>query len=112
MKTLIKWTSLAIILMIGCPHLAVRYTGSAGMAVCFLLFFAINPLFSLACGAAAGKDIHRLWPLPVITAVLFLAGTWLFFELGEPAFWLYGGIYLAIGIAAMLAGHFLRRRKQ
>ena len=111
MKKLMVWSILAMLLMIGCPWLAVEFAGSAGMAVCFILFFAINPLFSAVCGAIAGKNIKQLWALPIIIAGLFLAGTWLFFEMGEPAFLLYCGFYLVIGIIAMLISAFENKRK-
>ena len=111
MKKLITWTVLATLLMIGCPWLAVEFAGSAAMAICFILFFAINPLFSLLCGISAGKDIIRLWSLPIISATLFLAGVWLFFELYEPAFLLYCGCYLMLGIIAMLISAFVKSRK-
>lgn len=110
MKPFMTWTILAILLMIGCPWLAVEFAGSAGMAVCFILFFAVNPLFSVVCGAFAGKNIRQLWALPIITAGSFLAGVWLFFEMGEPAFLLYGGCYLMIGMIAMLISAFMNRR--
>ena len=80
------------------------------MAVCFILFFAVNPLFSEACGAAAGKNIRKYWAMPILTAALFLAGVWIFFELGEPAFLLYSGCYLAIGVAAMGIRWLVNRR--
>lgn len=111
MKKLLTWTLFAIILMIGCPWLAVKLAGSAGMAVCFILFFAVNPLFSVACGVFAGKDIKQLWSLPIITAGLFLAGTWLFFEMKETAFLLYCGCYLIIGVIAMLLSVLANKRK-
>ena len=103
---------LAIILMIICPWLTVEFAGSAGMAICFVLFFAVNPLFSVMCGAFAGKNIKQLWVLPIITAGLFLAGSWLFFEMGEIAFLVYCGCYLIIGIIAMLISAFMNKRKQ
>ena len=111
MKKLIAWTISALILMIGFPWLAVTFAGSAGMAICFLLFFAINPLYAAVCGAFAGKNIKQLWELPIITAGLFLAGAWLFFEMGETAFLLYCGCYLIIGIIAMLISAFVNKRK-
>lgn len=111
MINLIIWIILAILLMIGCPWLAVKYAGDSGMAVCFILFYAINPLFSAVCGAFAGKNIKQLWGLPIITAGLFLAGVWMFFEVGESAFLLYCGCYLMIGIVAMLIRAFLNKRK-
>ncbi len=112
MKKLIAWTISALILMIGFPWLAVAFAGSAGMAICFLLFYAINPLFSVVCGAFAGQNIKQLWALPIITAGLFLVGAWLFFELGETAFLLYCICYLIIGIVAMLISAFVNKRKQ
>lgn len=97
MKPLIFWSILAMLLMIGCPWLAATFAGSAGMAVCLLLFFGVNPIFSAVCGVFAGKDIKRLWPLPIVVAGLFLAGAWLFFAMGETAFLLYCVCYLMIG---------------
>ena len=107
MNVILGWILPAVLLMIGCPWLAAKFAGSAGMAVCLLLFFAVNPLFSAVCGVYAGKNIKRLWFLPVLNAGLFLAGAWLFFDMGEPAFLLYGGCYLLIGIIAMLIRAFL-----
>ena len=100
---------LCVLLLLGVAvsGLGVLFAGSAGMAVCLLLFFAVNPLFSAACGVYAGKNIKRLWFLPVLTAGLFLAGAWIFFDMGEPAFLLYCGCYLLIGIIAMLIRAFL-----
>ena len=112
MKKLIWWTISALILMIGFPWLAVEFAGSGGMAVCFILFYAINPLFAVFCGVSAGRNIKKLWMLPMITAVLFLTGAWLLFELYETAFLLYGGCYLAIGIAAMLISALINQRKR
>lgn len=112
MKPLIRWTGMAVLLMIGCPWLAVTFAGSAGMAVCFLLFFAVNPCFCALCGIAAGRDLKSLWPAPILSALLFLAGTWIFFDPGEFAFLLYCGIYLIIGIAFMAITSAVRNRKK
>lgn len=110
LKNIIFWTLAAAILMIGCPWLAVTFAGSAGMAVCFLLFYGINPMFCAVCGAYAGKNIRQLWMLPILAAVLFLCGAWLFFDMGEPAFLMYSGFYLLIGTIAMLIRFFLGKR--
>ena len=110
MKKTAVWIALAVLLMVGCPWLAVTFAGSAGMAVCFMLFFAVNPLFCLLCGVFAGRDIRRRWALPLVPAGLFLAGAWLFFDMGEPAFLLYCGCYLTIGAAAMLISAFVSKK--
>ena len=112
MKKFLFWTALATVLMIGCPWLAVTFAGDAGMAICFILFFAINPVFSAVCGVFAGREVKQLWPLPIITAVLFLAGAWIFFEMGEPAFLIYCGGYLIIGGLATLISALINRSKQ
>ena len=72
------------------------------MAVCFILFFAVNPLFSLVSGVYAGKNVKKLFAIPIITVALFLAGVWIFFDAGETAFLLYAAAYLVIGAASML----------
>lgn len=110
-KDFILWLAASAVVMLVLPWLAVTFVkGDAGMAVCFLLFFAVNPLYSVINGAFAGKDIRCLWSLPAVSAVLFLIGTWIFFDMGETAFILYAAAYLALGIAAMLISMFIRKK--
>ena len=112
-KDIILWLAASAVVMLAFPWLAVTFVkGDAGMAVCFLLFFAVNPLYSVIIGAFAGKDVKHLWSLPVISAVLFLIGTWIFFDMGETAFILYAAVYLVIGIMAMLISMFIRKKTQ
>jgi hypothetical protein len=112
-KNIILWLAASAVVMLAFPWLAVTFVkGDAGMAVCFLLFFAVNPLYSVLIGAFAGKDVKHLWSLPVISAVLFLIGTWIFFDMGETAFILYAAVYLIIGIMAMLISMFIRKKTQ
>ena len=112
-KNIILWLAASAVVMLAFPWLAVTFVkGDAGMAVCFLLFFAVNPLYSAIIGAFAGKDVKHLWSLPVISAVLFLIGTWIFFDMGETAFILYAAVYLIIGIMAMLISMFIRKKTQ
>ena len=110
-KNTILWMAASVVVMLAFPWLAVTFVkGDAGMAVCFLLFFAANPLYSVLIGTFVGKDIRHLWSLPVISALLFLIGTWIFFEMGETAFILYMAVYLALGIAAMLISMLIRKK--
>lgn len=109
MKKSTIWIAAAVLLMIGCPWLAVTFAGEAGMAICFILFYAVNPLFSIFCGVFAGSHWKRRWYLPLVSAGTFLLGTWLFFEMGEPAFLLYAGCYLALGMISMLIRWFFQK---
>ena len=101
MKKPLYWLIAALLLMVGAPFLAVTFAGDAGMAICFILFFALNPLFCILCGLFAGKSVKTRWFLPIAAALLFLLGTWTFFEPSEPAFLLYCGVYFALGLISM-----------
>ena len=63
-----------------CGYFRKRRCRNGGM---FSSVFAVNPLYSVLIGAFSGKDIRHLWSLPVISAVLFLIGTWIFFDMGR-----------------------------
>ena len=110
MKKIVLWPTAAVFVMLALPWLAVTLMkGDAGMAACFALFFAVNPVFSILMGAAAGREIRKLWFFPFLPAILFLAGTWIFFSMGETAFLLYAGIYLAMGFVSMLISSIRKR---
>lgn len=112
-KIFILWVMISMIIMLVLPWLAISFVkGDAGMAVCFILFFAVNPIYSVIMGAFAGKNIKSLWGMPVISAVLFLLGSWIFFSMGEMAFILYAGVYLILGIAAMTISVIIHRKIQ
>ena len=57
----------------------------------------------------AGKDRKELWIVPVITAVLFLAGAWSIFDKNETVLVLYALIYLLLGIASMFVSGFKKK---
>ena len=111
MKKIIPWMLATAVIMLVFPWLAVTFIkGDGGMAVCFILFFAVNPIYAICSGAYAGKDIKIFWPLPIITALFFLLGTWLFFSIGEKAFILYVFGYLLLGIVAELISMFVKKK--
>ena len=94
---------------VACGYFRKRRCRNGGM---FSSVFAVNPLYSVIIGAFAGKDLRYLWSLPVISAALFLIGTWIFFDMGETAFILYAAVYLALGIAAMLISTLFKKKMQ
>jgi hypothetical protein len=51
-----------------------------------------------------------MWTLPVISALMFLFGEWLFFDKDETAFVLYTGIYLAISAIFMFITRFSHKQ--
>ena len=112
MKKMIAWLIASAAILLALPWLAVTFIKSdAGMAVSLFLFFVLNPIYAICAGAYAGRDVKRFWALPVITALFFLDGAWLFFDMGEMAFILYALIYLLLGMAAMLLSRFIRKKQ-
>lgn len=112
-KPYIGWLALSFVIMLLLPWGAVTFVkGDAGMAVCFLLFYIIDPIYSALVGYFSGKSIKKMWSLPVICALAFLLGVWLFFDMGESAFILYAGIYFVIGAAVMFLSALMRKRTQ
>ena len=107
------WLLASGIVMLAFPWLAVTCIPSnTGMTAVLILFFAVNPGYSMAAGYYAGKQIRRLWWVPAVSAAAFLAGAWLFLEAGEPAFWTYAGIYFAIGMEAMFVSRLITGRRE
>ena len=111
MRKITLWLIASAAIMLALPWLAVTFIkGDGGMAACLVLFFALNPIYAVFTGIYAGRDIKRLWALPTITALFFLAGSWLFFDIGEKAFVLYASVYLFLGAAAMLISVFVKKK--
>lgn len=107
------WLGLCAGVMLVLPWFAVTFVQSdAGMAAVLVLFFVINPGFSMAAGYYAGKQIGRLWWVPGVSSGLFLTGACLFFEMGDPAFLTYAGIYFAVGMEAMLISRLITARRE
>ena len=112
MKQLFRSVAMSALIMLGLPWLAVTFApGDAGMAICFLLFYGVNPVYACICGyTCAGKGKY-MWLCPVLVSVLFLLGSWLFFDTGEKIFLIYALIYLGLGLVAMTISTFLLKNK-
>jgi len=109
----VLWLLLSAVVMILLPWLAVTFvTPKSGMTAVLILFFAVNPGYSMAAGYYAGQQMHRLWWVPAVSAGLFLAGVWLVFEAGEFAFLTYAGAYFAIGMEAMFVSRLITGRRE
>lgn len=109
----IGWLTGSAAVMLLLPWAAVTFVrNDAGMAVTLLLFFMVNPIYSITSGVFAGKNIKALWSLPVITATLFVLGTWIFFEPGEGAFVIYAGVYLLMSMGSMFLSLWLSAGKR
>lgn len=94
------------------PWCAVTFVkGDGGMAICFLLFFAVNPMAAMCVGVFTGRKLKAAWFQPLLLSALFLLGTWIFFDMGERDFLLYAGAYLLLGYVATALAVVLSRKK-
>jgi len=106
-----KWIGITLAVMFILPFAVAKLASEcAGMALCIILFLVINPIYSIILGIVAGRDIKAFWNFPLISAVAFLAGTWLFFDSHEPWFIVYASVYLCIGVVAMLISNYIKRK--
>ena len=91
-KTIMIWLAVTIIVMFALPFAVARLASEcSGMALCMMLF------------------IKKMWNLPLVSAVAFLAGTWIFFDIHELWFIVYAIVYLAISWTSMTISKYINR---
>ena len=111
-KVIITWLAITAAVMFAFPFAVARLASAcSGMALCMILFFIVNPIYSAILGFRCGRDIRRMWNLPLVSSVAFLAGTWLIFDIKEVWFVIYASVYLIIGWMAMGIRRYLNNRK-
>ncbi len=111
-KEKIMWFILTILVMFALPFAISKYASEcSGMALCMMLFFIVNPVYSLILGFCCGKNVRGMWSFPLFSSLLFLIGTWLFFDFGELWFIVYALVYLFIGWIVMGVGRYVWENK-
>ena len=101
-QMVILWLTITAMVMFALPFVVARFASEcSGMALCMILFFIVNPIYSAILGFRCGRNIRQMWNLPLVSSVAFLAGTWLFFDIKEVWFIIYASVYLIIGLGAM-----------
>ena len=109
-NTVYKMTAAIIFVMFVIPFITVKVVRSdAGMAVCFILFYAVDPLLSAVIGWLSANDFKNRWFMPIVNAAAFLISTWILFEMGEIAFVIYSLMYLGVGYAFAFISFALRK---
>lgn len=97
--------SLALILltMLLFPILVINFASAdAGMALCFILFFIINPALVLALTVISLKDLKKLFWLPLFSIIAFpllfsIAVSGVVWEL-----YIYSALYLLVSAVTVL----------
>lgn len=106
------WLAATVAVMFALPFCMARFVpADAGMALCMMLFFIVNPIYSAILGFRCGRDVRQMWSLPLISSIAFLAGTLLFFDIREVWFIIYAATYLAIGWVAMGINRYMKSKR-
>ena len=100
-KKLLLSASLCFVFYLLIPFLAVQFAGMNGMAVCLLLFFAVDPLVCAIVGVLAGTALRRLWWLPLCAAAAMPFCFFVCVQEFVPELFLYSAGYLVIALLAM-----------
>lgn len=101
--TILKLVLICILVMFILPLLTVLFVRSdAGMATCFILFYVVNPMYSIFLGVHCGKNIKKLWIVPILSSIICLISFWILFEFKEIAFVIYAIAYLILSLIFML----------
>lgn len=110
-QNILAFTAISVVMLLF-PLCAVTFIdANAGMLVCFLLFFAVNPIAAVLTGIFSGISPRTRWFLPLTLSVFFIIGAWAFLAAGERAFCIYGVAYLILGYASALITHTMRKNR-
>ena len=110
MKNFLKDIGIALVITFILPVIAVKFiSADAGMAVCFMLFFALNPATSCIIGIVSGRNVKKNWYLILIMPIFFLAFSNVIFVV-DSAFIIYSIIYLVLGVIFMGTTAFIKKR--
>lgn len=115
MKEYMKWLIASAVIMFVLPCAAVAVGGidlGVAMVTLTLMMFAVCPIYSVMLGVFAGRDGKRFWSLPVISPLLSLVGMGVLVDHGASGFARFAGIYLVLGLLAMLASMIVRKSAQ
>lgn len=101
-KKLIVMIGLSVAVVLALPMIAFSVEGgSASMAIAFLSWSFLDPVFAIAMGCISGKEYRELWWFPAVPAVFTFASVMLLSHYLRDAL-LYGAVVLIVGAAGLL----------
>ena len=81
------------------------------MGIMILLFFGVNPITTAIINSMIGKDIKRIWWMPLLFSIVFLLSYWLILKDVIFDLMIYAGIYLIIGLIFMFISSFIAKKQ-
>lgn len=80
------------------------------MGIMIMLFFCVNPIASVIINSLIGKDIKKLWLIPMLFCIVFLFSYWIVLKEIILDLMFYAGIYLIIGLVFMFISSFVAKK--
>lgn len=111
-KKIIISTVLSAVVMFGISGIALipKEALNAALILCVILIFVINPLFMVFIGIFNGAQFDKLWFVPIIPAVMFVAAICVFQTFSWDSL-IYPLGYLAIGEISALLTFLVKQQK-
>lgn len=101
-KVIISILTMIIVLLV-LPIFIVEYAEARmGMGLIMIFFFLINPIVSIGLSLLVGKDVKKLWWIPVLFSLMFLISYWLVLEQIILELIIYAINYLILGILTII----------
>ena len=80
------------------------------MGIMIILFFVVNPITTAIVNSMIGKDIKKLWYVPILFCIAFLLSYWLVLNEIILDLIFYAAIYMLIGIIFMIGSWLLVKK--
>lgn len=110
MKKWVLWLVTILLVMVGGPLIVLSVAPDAAMLMCMCIFFLLAPLCAFYSGIFAGQDMRHRWWMPVVAVAMFITGSYWLLSMDVEGMWMYGGIYLVIGLVTMFVSAAIRRK--
>ena len=103
--------ALEFVTMFIMPLLTVNFVHYKSVFLCLiLLLLAVYPIVSIIVGIIVGKDIRKLWYIPLINFLLFPRLHWIVFKSVELIFHMYSFGFLVITSVSALITYFINKK--
>ena len=80
------------------------------MGIMIILFFVVNPITSVIINSMIGKDIKRIWWIPIFFCIIFLLSYWIILKEIILDLIVYTIGYLVIGVIFMFVSFFSSKK--
>ena len=110
MKKLLVIISIIIVMLLF-PLCAIMFVSpDASLIAILLMFYIINPMFSIVIGIVSGLEIKRMWWSSLLLPASFIASGYLILKTGHDCL-IYSLVYFILHFISMLITSILKYNK-